>query len=619
MALTAALVLTLIAAVAPVGAGAAEWHVVGGGPANEGDWPATVALVRADANEAVSGQFCAGTAISATMVLTAAHCFHTVDGTLSRLPSQVRVVAGHPDLTAAVLDEHPLGTDLFVHPDFDVRGHIADVAVLAVDRDLPVPPQRLADPSDPSPAAGSVAVILGWGRTGPESDQASSTTTVLHEAHVPVVSPERCAEAFDPSPDPVAHVCAGGDGTTDQPGADACRGDSGGPLLLPVEQGGAVQIGITAFGPPVCGVDAPGVYTAIGAHRAFIDTVLAGGATPVGEVVAPQGAEVLRVMAGQAGPIAQAIASSRAVFADGTAAIAVLARPDAFPDGLAGSALLYGRGPLLFTPPDGPLDPDTAAELDRALVEGATVYLLGGPAAIPESVSDEVADRGFVPVRLAGATREGTAVAVAQEALARQGKGNRPPFGTVILATSQAWPDAVLAGQLAVWWGYPVLLTQPETLPDSVADALSGMAVERLLVVGGPAAVADTVVDAAVRLTGATPRRLSGASRAETGVQIARFHREELAAWGQSPPDTAVAVNIRREGGFADVLSAVPILGATAGVFVPVEGDAGDVLPRLVELRVCGLAAQPLAIGGEDVIADNVLTAMALSLAQSAC
>lgn len=52
-------------------------------------------------------------------------------------------------------------------------------------------------------------------------------------------------------------------------GADACLGDSGGPLLLFSQQGVKV-VGITAFG-QACGGSKPGVYTAIYPYLDWIE------------------------------------------------------------------------------------------------------------------------------------------------------------------------------------------------------------------------------------------------------------------------------------------------------------------------------------------------------------
>lgn len=616
-------VLGLSAFAAPPGpAAAGEWQVVGGAPVEDGRWPAMVALVRAEDPDPVSGQFCGATLVAPDLVLTAAHCFHTTTGRLSRGPADVHAVVGATSLADPAAQRVPT-TELFVHPDYAHHSFTADVALLRLAQPVDAPSQPLAEAGTGAPEAGTVSVILGWGRTGTATGDASARTDVLHEANVTVHSAQACSAAFTPSPDPSVHACAGGMGTSEQPVADACRGDSGGPLLLPVEGGPALQIGITSYGPAECGVEDPGVYTLTGPARGWIDEVIAGSVAPV-DPPDDDGAgpsDPLRIAAGSpvTEPITQAVASSQAVFADGAAGLAVIAREDTFPDGLSGSALLFGRGPLLFTSPTGPLAEATRAELRRAVAPGSTVYLLGGAAAVPAEVEDAVVDLGLVPQRLFGTSRQETAAAVAREVIDRFGTDGRPPFGTVVLATSGAWADAVLAGQLSAWWGYPLLLTGPDQLHPAAEAVLRDHRVERIIIVGGAAAVSDLAATQADLASGARLVRLGGPSRVETGLAIAQFQVEELARQHQPPPDTVLAVNIRREDGFTHVLSAAPILAATAGVYVPVEGEDGSLITYRTERTICGLGGAPLGIGGTDVVTDEALAVMATQLTQQAC
>ncbi|WP_370325741.1 trypsin-like serine protease [Euzebya sp.] len=613
-----------------VPAGAAEYAVVGGQPAEPGAWPSVVALVRAEEPDRVVAQFCGGTAIASDLVLTAAHCFHDDTAERWRHPEDIRVIAGRTELGAAGGIELA-GSAVHLHPDYDPVQRRNDVAVLRVSGDLGVPPQPLVAEGADWPSGGAIATVLGWGRTGAGADEASATTTQLHAATVPVTDPGSCGQAFGGTLDLLLHLCAGGPGAVDAPAADSCRGDSGGPLLATDPADGVVrQVGVVSFGPSVCGVGDPGVYARLSTARSFVDGVVAGqvppsvlpdtGPAPTNP--APHG-EPVRIAATVDGPttaIPQAVAASRAVFADGAARLAVVARDDGFPDALAGSTLAYGRGPLLYTPSTGGLDPLTRAELVRAVRPGATGYLLGGEAAVPAAVADELAALGFTPRRLAGDTREATAAAVAAEVVARHGSGPRPPFGTAILVTSGSWPDAVVAGQLAVWWGFPVLLTPPDVLHPATGRALADMAVQRVIVVGGAGAVSVPVVDGVRDLVaGATVTRLAGTDRTRTAIAVAQWHRAELAGRDEPAPDTVAAVNLRREDAYAHVLSAAPVVGAGAGVFMPVEGEAGDQLTGPVREAFCGAGGLPLVIGGTDLVSADTARAVGDVLAGRSC
>ena len=303
--------------------------------------------------------------------------------------------------------------------------------------------------------------------------------------------------------------------------------------------------------------------------------------------------------------VKQAVAVSRFVFASpDTAQHAVLARRDDFADALAGSALGFGVGPILFSGRTGPLDPTTAAELDRILPPKGRVYLLGGTAALPATLEAELRSRDLTPVRLAGATRHATAVRVAEEVMVRVAQLGFDAPTRVILATSRQWPDAVAAGSLAAWFGYPILLTDPDALPASTRDELAKLRPERLYVVGGTTAVSEAVLRAAAAAA-AEPEvgRLAGVDRSGTAVQVGRQFVEDLLVDTGEGPLFAIGVNLRRSDGFTHVLSASTIAGAGAGVYLPIEGDRGDNVPGAVVPFACSInPVRGLVAGDADVV-----------------
>ncbi len=163
-------------------------------------------------------------------------------------------------------------------------------------------------------------------------------------------------------------------------------------------------------------------------------------------------------------PIEQAVAVSSG-FAAQSAPHVVLARVDDFADALAGSALGYGVGPLLFSTAEGPLTPSTRQALQRVLAPGGTVYLLGGTTALSAAVEEEVAGLGHPVRRLGGDGREATAREVADEVTALRAATDLPEHDAVLVAVGHNWPDAVGAAQLAAYYGIPVLVTPTEALP----------------------------------------------------------------------------------------------------------------------------------------------------------
>jgi putative cell wall-binding protein len=356
-----------------------------------------------------------------------------------------------------------------------------------------------------------------------------------------------------------------------------------------------------------------GLVRPLSALRALEDLAPAVPQPPSAPAPAPSASEprVLRVSdgSGRTRAIEQAVAVSELAFPPGAGRHAVLARGDVFADALAGSALGMGEGPLLFSAGAGMLPGPTKRELARALPKGATVYVLGGVSALPAGVEDELRAMALRPVRLSGASREETAVAVAREAIRLRAALSLPRAPGVLLATRSDWPDAVAGGSLAAITGSPVLLTPRDALPASVEAFLRDVRPEQVTVLGGTGAVGAGVARAAADLAGARLARLAGSARDETAVAIGGAVRAALARTG-APPRYAVAVNLRLETGFAHALSASVLSGVFQAVLVPVEQVDGSVLTPAARGWVAdelGDRATDVLLAGEpDVVAARV-------------
>ena len=95
---------------------------------------------------------------------------------------------------------------------------------------------------------------------------------------------------------------------------------------------------------------------------------------------------------------------------DGRANQIALARNDDFADALAGSQLPFIECILYTTGgPSATLDDRTRGEIDRALVPGGVVYILGGTNAVSVDVENELVGAGYEVRRLSGPTRFETA------------------------------------------------------------------------------------------------------------------------------------------------------------------------------------------------------------------
>lgn len=304
------------------------------------------------------------------------------------------------------------------------------------------------------------------------------------------------------------------------------------------------------------------------------------------------------------GPLSTAVSAAR--FADaGTrggqpqAAYAVLGRDDAFADSLAGSPLT-ARGPLLFTASDA-LAEDVAAELQRVLAPGGTVYLLGGEAALSAAVSDAVAGLGLTPRRLAGPSRFETSVAVAREVVALGGstedvlvaRGNAPADNP-----TAAWADSVTGGAHAATAFIPVVVTPSDAVHPAVEAFVTETGASATLL-GGTAALSAEVE---AGLPGAT--RVAGDSRADTAARIAT----DLIGLDPDGPRTVLLFDGFSEDGWTFGLAGAGLAADLGGALLMAQAES---LPPQTEalLSHCGdtPVVEAIVLGWSGVIADSVL------------
>jgi trypsin len=216
--------------------------IVGGTAAADGAYPFMAALV-----DSTDFQFCGGSVIASTWVLTAAHCVPNGQAEAANL----WVITGRNDLSSSGGQRIKV-SNVYVNPQYANSAH--DTALLKLATATTSAPITLATAADDQyEAAGTTVRVTGWG------DQYGAmgflATNQLRQVDLQVVSDSECGQTnlgFDAA----TGVCAAA------LLKDSCQGDSGGPLFY-VAGTSRIQLGVVSYGEG-CGLPKfPGVYSEV--------------------------------------------------------------------------------------------------------------------------------------------------------------------------------------------------------------------------------------------------------------------------------------------------------------------------------------------------------------------
>lgn len=264
------------------------------------------------------------------------------------------------------------------------------------------------------------------------------------------------------------------------------------------------------------------------------------------------------------GPDRYATSASVAATYPAGHSVVYLASGTDFPDALAGAALAgMVDAPVLLVQHDR-IPSSVASQLDR--LNPGQIVILGGTEAVSDTVRD--AARAYTDgdvTRLAGANRYETAAAIA----------DTYPTGisTVYVASGADYPDALSGSASAGRNGRPMLLTTQGNLPAATRTALDRLNPGRIVILGGPAAVSNTVRDQLRNHTAGDVNRIAGANRYETSALIADTfpgnRSRVFAATGADFPDAL-------SGSALAAKEANPVLLATPTRLPTSVGDAID-------------------------------------------
>jgi len=226
-----------------------DGRIVGGKDVNIEDYPYQLSLLY------YGSHICGASIVSENIAVTAAHC--TYGSSASYLSVRASSsIKGSGGQVVSVAKIHQ-------HPKFDYFNIDYDISVLELSSPITLgtgaQPIALPEENEDVPG-GTNSVVSGWGALR----EGGSSPSQLQAVEVPIVTLQKCKDAYGSSSITERMLCAG----FTEGGKDACQGDSGGPLVANGKLVGAVSWGYGCARP-----NYPGVYASVPNLRAYIKEV----------------------------------------------------------------------------------------------------------------------------------------------------------------------------------------------------------------------------------------------------------------------------------------------------------------------------------------------------------
>ncbi|WP_407306614.1 cell wall-binding repeat-containing protein [Desulfosporosinus sp. SB140] len=246
----------------------------------------------------------------------------------------------------------------------------------------------------------------------------------------------------------------------------------------------------------------------------------------------------------------------------------------------AGPLATYLKAPILLTGAGSTLDADTKAELTKLNVK--TVYVTSGTAVISQGVLNELTGMGVTVVPLGGVDRADTSVNIAKKMV-----------GVTKVAVANGIPDALSIASIASAANEPILLTDKNSVPSSVAAYLAANSgITATDVIGGTGIISDAVK---AQFPGAT--RHAGTTAYDTNNQVIQDFDSAL---------TYTNVFVANGETRIDALAGAPLAAITKSPIVLTNGT----VPAAASFVHSKLASGAVvtALGGAAVVSETVRT-----------
>ncbi|WML41217.1 cell wall-binding repeat-containing protein [Neobacillus sp. OS1-2] len=257
-----------------------------------------------------------------------------------------------------------------------------------------------------------------------------------------------------------------------------------------------------------------------------------------------------------------------------------LARGDSFPDALAGTPLAFqNNSPILLTEKNR-LSDATKREIQR--LKTKKVIILGGASAVEKDVEDQLKNMGLKIERIAGETRFETASKIAEKVTNTS--------QTAIVVYGYNFPDALSVAAIAAKNGYPILLTETNTIPNETKQALKG--ISNTYVIGGESVISNAVINLLP-----SSNRIGGENRFETAANV-------IKEFNLHPTKLFLA----NRDGFSDALAGSVLAAKKDANILLVEKD---IIPTATQFIFDQYPIQNFVVlGGKEAVSDTVINTL---------
>ena len=286
-----------------------------------------------------------------------------------------------------------------------------------------------------------------------------------------------------------------------------------------------------------------------------------------------------------------AVAVSRDSFAAGVP-VAYIANGATFPDALSGAAAAGMRGgPVLLSTKD--VLP-SVVQRELARLQPKSIVLLGGKGVLSDRIRAQADDLTAGDVlRLGGATRFETSAAI-----------SRATYTTGVpvayIASGMDFPDALSGAAAAGALDGPILLSSRDGMTADIRAELRRLRPEKIVLLGGPRVLSESVLAQARELRTAQIERRYGASRFDTAVAVSR------AAFASGAPVVYVADGLN----FPDALAGAATAGRAGGPVLLTRRDSIDI-SVLSEIRRLS-PDRIVVLGGAGAVSNPVMERLKL-------